>query len=220
MQASPTGPSPITIAASPGAIPDLATAWTPTASGSVSAAISWAARRHLDGEQLVERHVLGVSPADRSFEKPIGWMPVASKTSGTDTTTSPTARFDIPAPTSTTSQQNSWPITRSPVWSNMFIVGCSASVLAFSSASSSESRRDSSPCWSRWRSLPEILHDRTFAALGRAGGRRLDVDRRGAPERVMTVACMVDSTPLSMLRALRSADGPPRTAIKWKRQWL
>ena len=41
MQASPTGPSPITIAASPGAMPDLATAWTPTANGSVIAAISW-----------------------------------------------------------------------------------------------------------------------------------------------------------------------------------
>ncbi len=38
MQASPTGPSPITTAASPGAIPDFATAWTPTASGSVIAA--------------------------------------------------------------------------------------------------------------------------------------------------------------------------------------
>ena len=41
MQASPTGPSPITIAASPGAIADFATAWTPTDNGSVNAASSW-----------------------------------------------------------------------------------------------------------------------------------------------------------------------------------
>ncbi len=59
--ASPTGPQPITSGTSPPLILALATAWTPTASGSVSAACS--AARPLgtsSNSASLEQHALGI----------------------------------------------------------------------------------------------------------------------------------------------------------------
>ena len=113
--ARPTGPQPITSGASSGSRRALATAWTPTAIGSVSAACSVdEPGRHRQQERLGEAHVLAVAArgvvgvADGARAGRAGRGPGASRPG------CPTGSvLRVPGPYSTISAQNSWPMTTS-----------------------------------------------------------------------------------------------------------
>ena len=116
--ARPTGPQPSTMAASPSAIRLLATACTPTASGSVSAASRWsspAGTFWADG--VVQHHQLGVA-AGVAVGEPDAVQPVGVEGDRQrhDDVARPGCRSR--GPSSTTSQQNSWPITVRSAGSN------------------------------------------------------------------------------------------------------
>ncbi len=87
-------------------------------------------------EQFVEHHVLGVA-AGIDVREADGVDARSRRSRAASTRRRRRPRGSItPGPTSTTSQQNSWPITRSPDGSNMFTVGSSGErASAFSSAS-------------------------------------------------------------------------------------
>ena len=94
MHASPTGPQPSTMALSPTAIRLLATACTPTASGSVSAAmLGGQAAGHLEREQLVEHHQLGVAAGVHVGEAERVEALRRRRRPACDTTMSPTFRL-------------------------------------------------------------------------------------------------------------------------------
>ena len=77
-------------------------------------------------------------------------------------TTSPARRLLTPSPTSTTSQQNSWPITVSRSGSN--VIGAAGSAGALVAAAARRSRGISAPCWTMCRSLPQIPQASTLVS--------------------------------------------------------
>ena len=122
--------------------------------------------RHVDGEQLVEHHQLGVA-AGVAVGEPDRVDPVGVERHRHADDHVPRLQPLDSGPVSRTSQQNSWPITVGASGSNM--TGRIGSGGA-SASSSSLSRRASWPWSRRWRSLPQIPQARTFVSTCPAAG--------------------------------------------------
>lgn len=150
MIAIPIGPQPITSAASPGAKPDLLTACSPTAIGSVSAACRGSTPSGTLSSNGTDSSILSAYPPSTVLLDMIGSNPLGDNNTGSDVTRVPGAGASVPGPASRTSALNSWPMntslprsTGSPPCTGIPVI-------------SRVSRTIWSPCLAKCRSEPQI----------------------------------------------------------------
>ena len=161
MQASPTGPRPSTIAA-PGRDPALRHGVD--ADGErlgQRGQVRREAGGHLDGEHLVEHHQLGVAAGVAVGEPDRVDAVGVERRRHADHHVADASR-STPGPVSTTSQQNSWPITIGASGSNM--IGRNGSGGSAGGELLGEPPGHSSPWRRRWRSLPQMPQASTLVS--------------------------------------------------------